>query len=155
MKKIVSILLLITLTLLVACSGGVSRSQATDATESFVSYILEKDSHGALSLMHPDAAAVTTAEKCEAIVNAFTAAGVDFSAVPEYHYTGFRVSMYDSRYSGSGYELSGYIILGEIRVDVMSVVVSNDNGFGIYSINFDFPTDLPATEGDDGVASPL
>lgn len=152
MKKIVSILLLATLTLLVACSGGVSRSQATDATESFVAHILAKDSDGALSLMHPDAAAVTTTEKCEAIVNAFTAAGVDFSAVPEFHYTGFRVSMYDSRYGGSGYELSGYIILSEIRIELTSVVVSNENGFGIYGINFDFPTNLPITDGD---ATPL
>ena len=50
---------------------------------------------------------------------------------------GFEIVGYTSEYKGSSYEMNYIVSVGERKFEMEVLVVDNDNGYGIYEIDFD------------------
>ena len=136
-KIILPIILLLLVSLLTSCENAVSSDEAKkQALEMFE--CIEKDLYeDAANLMHPSRQA--TAEFLQSYIEDIEKeTGADFSNGIEIdRQIGFSSSLYDSEVKGSRYEIEYVVKIGEYRFEADIEVVRNDDGFGIYDIEFD------------------
>lgn len=134
--RILSVLaaLLLLITSLTACSGGVTREETKTAMDSLLTALAKEDYAGATALYHPDAA--TNEELLAAFVEEVkTNIGLDFTegATVE-RTTNMRSAFYDSNVGGSRYELTAKIKAGDKTATLTVEVVRNDKGYGIFKV---------------------
>jgi hypothetical protein len=126
--------LLLLLTSLTACSGGVTREETQAAMDSLLTALDNENYAEAAALYHPDAA------MSENLLAAFaeqvkTKVGIDLTegAVVE-KITGMSSSYYDSTVDGSRYALTARIKAGDKTADLTVEVIRNDRGYGIFKV---------------------
>ena len=134
--RILSVLaaLLLLITSLTACSGGVTREETKTAMDSLLTALAKEDYAGAAALYHPDAA--TNEELLAAFVEEVkTNIGLDFTegATVE-RTTNMRSAYYDSNVGGSFYALTAKIKAGDKTATLTVEVVRNDKGYGIFKV---------------------
>lgn len=134
--RILSVLaaLLLLITSLTACSGGVTREETKTAMDSLLTALAKEDYAGAAALYHPDAA--MNEELLAAFVEEVkTNIGLDFTegATVE-RTTNMRSAYYDSNVGGSRYELTAKIKAGDKTATLTVEVVRNDKGYGIFKV---------------------
>lgn len=136
-KIILPIVLLLLISLLTSCENAISSDEAKkQALEMFE--CIEKDLYeDAASLMHPSRK--TTAESLQSYIEEIEKeTGADFSDGIEIdRQIGFSSALYDSDVKGSRYELEYLVKIGEYRFEADIEIVRNDDGFGVYDIEFD------------------
>lgn len=134
--RILSVLaaLLLLLTSLTACEGGVTREEARGAMDALLAALGNEDYAEAAALYHPDAAMT------EDLLAAFaeqvkTKVGIDLTegAVVE-KITGMSSSYYDSNVGGSRYALTARIKAGDKTASLTVEVIRNDKGYGIFQV---------------------
>ncbi len=117
---------------LISCGNGINGDEAKAHINEFLAAVAAEDYDKAESLLHPERpkdlkAFFSTIEKEEHI---------DFqSGIEIEKYTGFSSTYYDSRVDGSRYELTMRTRVGTDEVTFTIEIVSNEIGYGIYSIN--------------------
>lgn len=134
--RILSVLaaLLLLLTSLTACEGGVTREEARGAMDALLVALGNEDYAEAAALYHPDAAMT------EELLSAFaeqvkTKVGIDLTegaAVEKT--TGMRSAYYDSNVGGSLYALTVEIRAGDKTASLTVEVIRNDKGCGIFRV---------------------
>lgn len=134
--RILSVLaaLLLLLTSLTACSGGVTREEAKTAMDSLLTALDNENYAEAAALYHPDAA--MTEELLAAFAEQVkTKVGIDLTegATVE-KITGISSSYYDSTVGGSRYELTARIKAGDKTASLTLEVIRNDKGYGIFQV---------------------
>lgn len=134
--RILSVLaaLLLLLTSLTACEGGVTREEARGAMDALLAALDNENYAEAAALYHPDAAMT------EDLLAAFagqikTKVGIDLTegAVVE-KITGMSSSYYDSNVDGSRYALTARIKAGDKTASLTVEVIRNDKGYGIFQV---------------------
>ena len=129
------IMLVLPITLcLTSCSGGIDTDKAKEHIISFLTEVREGNFDGAKEHLHP-----SFNDDIEKYFNAVESAyRVDFqSGITVLRNTNIHISMYDSRYNGSGYELTMDIEVSGDELEITVVVVENDIGYGVYYIEID------------------
>jgi hypothetical protein len=136
-KIILPIILLLLVSLMVSCENAVSSDEAKDITQNMFECIENDLYEDAASLMHPSRHA--NAEFLQSYIEEIEQdTGADFSNGIEIdRQIGFSSSLYDSEVKGSRYEIEYVVKIGEYRFEADIEVVRNDDGFGIYDIEFD------------------
>lgn len=134
--RILSVLaaLLLLITSLTACSGGVTREEAKTAMDSLLVALDNENYAEAAALYHPDAA--MTEELLAALAEQVkTKVGIDLTegATVE-KITGISSSYYDSTVGGSRYELTAKIQAGDKTASLTVEVIRNDEGYGIFKV---------------------
>ena len=134
--RILSVLaaLLLLLTSLTACSGGITREEAKTAMDSLLVALDNENYAEAAALYHPDA--VMTEELLAAFSEEVkTNVGIDLAegAVVE-KITNMRSAYYDSNVDGSFYALTAKIQAGDKTADLTVEVIRNDRGYGIFKV---------------------
>ena len=134
--RILSVLaaLLLLITSLTACSGGITREEAETAMDSLLVALDNENYAEAAALYHPDAA--MTEELLAAFAEQVkTKVGIDLTegATVE-KITGISSSYYDSTVGGSRYELTAKIKAGDKTADHTVEVIRNDRGYGIFKV---------------------
>ena len=134
--RILSVLaaLLLLITSLTACEGGVTREEARGAMDALLTALDNEDYAGAADLYHPDAA--MTEELLAAFAEQVkTKVGIDLTegATVE-KITGISSSYYDSTVGGSRYELTAKIQVGDKTASLTVEVIRNDKGYGIFRV---------------------
>ena len=134
--RILSVLaaLLLLLTSLTACSGGVTREEAKTAMESLLTALDNENYAEAAALYHPDAA--MTEELLAAFAEQVkTKVGIDLTegATVE-KITGISSSYYDSNVGGSFYALTAKIQAGDKTASLTVEVIRNEKGYGIFKV---------------------
>ena len=134
--RILSVLaaLLLLLTSLTACSGGITREEAKTAMDSLLVALDNENYAEAAALYHPDAA--MNEELLAAFVEEVkTNIGLDFTegATVE-RTTNMRSAYYDSNVGGSLYALTAKIKAGDKTATLTVEVVRNDKGYGIFKV---------------------
>lgn len=134
--RILSVLaaLLLLLTSLTACSGGITREEAKTAMDSLLTALDNENYAEAAALYHPDAA--MTEELLAALAEQVkTKVGIDLTegATVE-KITGISSSYYDSTVGGSRYELTAKIKAGDKTASLTVEVIRNDRGYGIFKV---------------------
>ena len=126
--------LLLLLTSLTACSGGITREEAKTAMDALLTALDNENYAEAAALYHPDAAMT------EDLLAAFagqikTKVGIDLTegAVVE-KITGMSSSYYDSTVGGSRYALTARIKAGDKTADLTVEVIRNGKGYGIFQV---------------------
>lgn len=126
--------LLLLITSLTACEGGVTREEARGAMDDLLTALDNEDYAKAAALYHPDAA--MTEELLAAFAEQIkTKVGIDLTegaAVEKI--TGFSSSYYDSTVDGSRYELTARIKAGDKTALLTVEVIRNDKGYGIFQV---------------------
>lgn len=134
--RILSVLaaLLLLLTSLTACSGGVTREEAKTAMDSLLTALGNENYAEAASLYHPDAAMT------EDLLAAFaeevkTEVGIDLTeGASVERTTNMRSAYYDSNVGGSFYALTAEIKAGDKTASLTVEVVRNEKGYGIFKV---------------------
>ena len=134
--RILSVLaaLLLLITSLTACEGGVTREEARGAMDALLTALDNEDYAEAAALYHPDAA--MTEELLAAFAEQVkTKVGIDLTegATVE-KTTGMRSAYYDSNVGGSFYALTAKIKAGDKTASLTVEVVRNDKGYGIFKV---------------------
>lgn len=134
--RILSVLaaLLLLITSLTACEGGVTREEARGAMDALLTALDNEDYAEAAALYHPDAA--MTEELLAAFAEQVkTKVGIDLTegATVE-KITGISSSYYDSTVGGSRYELTAKIQAGDKTASLTVEVIRNDKGYGIFKV---------------------
>ena len=134
--RILSVLaaLLLLLTSLTACSGGITREEAKTAMDSLLTALGNENYAEAAALYHPDAA--MTEELLAAFAEQVkTKVGIDLTegATAE-KITGISSSYYDSTVGGSRYELTAKIQAGDKTASLTVEVIRNEKGYGIFKV---------------------
>ena len=134
--RILSVLaaLLLLITSLTACEGGVTREEARGAMDALLTALDNEDYAEAAALYHPDAA--MTEELLAAFAEQVkTKVGIDLTegATVE-KTTGMRSAYYDSTVGGSRYELTAKIQAGDKTASLTVEVIRNDKGYGIFQV---------------------
>ena len=134
--RILSVLaaLLLLITSLTACEGGVTREEARGAMDALLTALDNEDYAEAAALYHPDAA--MTEELLAAFAEQVkTKVGIDLTegATVE-KITGISSSYYDSTVGGSRYELTAKIQVGDKTASLTVEVIRNDKGYGIFRV---------------------
>ena len=136
-RRILSILaaLLLLITSLPACSGGVTREETKAAMDSLLTALAKEDYAGAAALYHPDAA--MTEELLAAFAEEIrTNIGLDFAeGASVERTTNMRSAYYDSNVGGSFYALTAQIKVGDKTASLTVEVVRNDKGYGIFRVS--------------------
>lgn len=134
--RILSILaaMLLLITSLSACSGGVTREEAKTAMDSLLTALGNENYAEAAALYHPDAAMT------EDLLAAFaqevkTNIGLDLTegATVE-RTTNMRSAYYDSNVGGSFYALTAEIKAGDKTASLTVEVIRTDRGYGIFKV---------------------
>ena len=134
--RILSILaaMLLLLSSLTACSGGVTREEAKTAMDSLLTALGNENYAEAAALYHPDAAMT------EDLLAAFaqevkTNIGLDLTegATVE-RTTNMRSAYYDSNVGGSFYALTAEIKAGDKTASLTVEVIRTDRGYGIFKV---------------------
>lgn len=136
-KIILPIILLLLVSLLVSCENAVSSDEAKDLSLEMFECI-EKDLYeDAAGLMHPSRE--TSAEFLQSYIEEIEQeTGADFSDGIEIdRQIGFSSALYDSDVKGSRYGIKYIVKVGEYTFEAEVEIVRNDEGFGIYDIEFD------------------
>ena len=134
--RILSVLaaLLLLLTSLTACSGGVTREEAKTAMDSLLVALDNENYAEAAALYHPDAAMT------EELLSAFaeqvkTKVGIDLTeGASVERTTNMRSAYYDSNVGGSFYALTAEIKAGDKTASLTVEVIRNDRGYGIFKV---------------------
>ena len=141
MKRFLTILISLTLLLaalgsLSACSGGVSRDEAKEATDAYFAAMAAARYEEAAALFHP--ATSMTAELMESTAETLrTEMGADFTkGVTIERYVGMKSAYYDSNFDGSVYELTMEARVGDQTLHITAEVVRNDKGYGLWSVHY-------------------
>ena len=134
--RILSVLaaLLLLITSLTACEGGVTREETRGAMDALLAALGNEDYAEAAALYHPDAA--MTEELLAAFAEQVkTKVGIDLTegATVE-KTTGMRSAYYDSNVGGSFYALTAEIRAGDKTASLTVEVVRNDKGCGIFKV---------------------
>ena len=134
--RILSVLaaLLLLLTSLTACSGGITREEAKTAMDSLLTALDNENYAEAAALYHPDAA--MTEELLAAFAQEVkTNIGLDLTegATVE-RTTNMRSAYYDSNVGGSFYALTAEIKAGDKTASLTVEVIRNDRGYGIFKV---------------------
>ena len=134
--RILSVLaaLLLLLTSLTACSGGVTREEAKTAMDSLLVALDNENYAEAAALYHPDAA--MTEELLAAFAQEVkTNIGLDLTegATVE-RTTNMRSAYYDSNVGGSFYALTAEIKAGDKTASLTVEVIRTDKGYGIFKV---------------------
>lgn len=134
--RILSVLaaLLLLITSLTACSGGVTREEAKTAMDSLLTALGNENYAEAAALYHPDYA--MTEELLSAFVEEVkTKVGIDLTegAAVE-RTTNMRSAYYDSNVGGSFYALTAEIKAGDKTASLTVEVVRNEKGYGIFKV---------------------
>ena len=131
--SLVMIMMLI-LTSLCACSGGVTREETRSAMDALLTALDNENYAEAVDLYHPDAAMT------EDLLVAFTEeiqneVGIDLTegATVE-RTTNMRSAYYDSTVDGSLYALTARIKAGDKTATLTVEVIRNDRGYGINKV---------------------
>lgn len=134
--RILSVLaaLLLLLTSLTACSGGVTREEAKTAMDSLLTALDNENYAEAAALYHPDAAMTEElltafAEQVKTKVDIDLTEGATVEKI-----TGISSSYYDSTVGGSRYELTAKIQAGDKTASLTVEVIRNDRGYGIFRV---------------------
>ena len=128
--------LLLLLTSLTACSGGVTREETQTAMDSLLTALDNENYAEAAALYHPDAA--MTEDLLAAFAEAVkTNVGIDLTegATVE-KYTNMRSAFYDSNVDGSFYALTAKIKAGDKTASLTVEVIRNDRGYGIFKVEY-------------------
>ena len=134
--RILSVLaaLLLLLTSLTACEGGVTREETRGAMDALLTALDNEDYAEAAALYHPDAA--MTEELLAAFAEQVkTKVGIDLTegaAVEKT--TGMQSVYYDSNVGGSFYALTAEIRAGDKTASLTVEVIRNDKGYGIFKV---------------------
>lgn len=134
--RILSVLaaLLLLITSLTACEGGVTREEARGAMDALLTALDNEDYAGAADLYHPDAA--MTEELLAAFAEQVkTKVGIDLTegaAVEKI--TGMQSVYYDSNVGGSFYALTAKIKAGDKTASLTVEIIRNDRGYGIFQV---------------------
>ena len=126
--------LLLLITSLTACEGGVTREETKTAMDAFLTALDSENYAEAAALYHPDAA--MTEELLAAFAEQVkTKVGIDLTegATVE-KITGISSSYYDSTVGGSRYELTARIKAGDKTAFLTVEVIRNDKGYGIFKV---------------------
>lgn len=141
MKRILTILISLTLLLaalvsLSACSGGVSRDEAKEATDAYFAAMAAAHYEEAAALFHP--ATSMTAELMESTAETLRAEmGADFAeGVTIERYVGMKSAYYDSNFGGSVYELTMKVQVGGKTLTVTTEAVRTDEGYGLWNVHY-------------------
>ena len=141
MKRILTILISLTLLLtalgsLSACSGGVSRDEAKEATDAYFAAMAAARYEEAAALFHP--ATSMTAELMESTAETLrTEMGANFAeGVTIERYVGMKSAYYDSNFGGSVYELTMEVKVGAKTLTVTTAVVRTDEGYGLWNVQY-------------------
>ena len=141
MKRFLTILISLTLLLaalgsLSACSGGVSRDEAKEATDAYFAAMAAARYEEAAALFHP--ATSMTAELMESTAETLrTEMGADFDeGVSIERYVGMKSAYYDSNFGGSVYELTMEVKVGAKTLTVTTEVVRTDEGYGLWNVQY-------------------
>ena len=134
--RILSILaaMLLLITSLSACSGGVTREEARTAMDSLLTALGNENYAEAAALYHPDAA--MTEELLAAFAQEVkTNIGLDLTegATVE-RTTNMRSAYYDSNVGGSFYALTAEIKAGDKTASLTVEVIRTDKGYGIFKV---------------------
>ena len=134
--RILSVLaaLLLLITSLTACSGGVTREEAKTAMDSLLVALDNENYAEAAALYHPDAA--MTEELLAAFAEQVkTKVGIDLTegATAE-KITGMQSVYYDSNVGGSFYALTAKIQAGDKTASLTVEIIRNDRGYGIFKV---------------------
>lgn len=134
-KFLVLLLTVLTFALIFAgCDSRVTRDEAKEQTNLFLNAVEDKNYDLAKTYLHPQRPIDVKALTERAELNL----GIDFSKGIEItRYTDFSSSVYDSEVDGSEYELEIDAIVGGVSIEINVEIVRNDQGFGIYGIEFD------------------
>lgn len=137
--RILSVLaaLLLLLTALNACSGGVSRDEAKELTNALFDAMAAERYEEAAALFHP--ATSMTAELIESSADTLrTEMGADFTeGVTIERYVGMKSAYYDSNYGGSVYELTMKVQVGDKTLSITTEAVRTDEGYGLWNVHYD------------------
>ena len=131
--SLVMIVMLI-LTSLCACSGGVTREETRSAMDALLTALDNENYAEAVDLYHPDAAMT------EDLLVAFTEeiqneVGIDLTeGVTVERTTNMRSAYYDSTVDGSLYALTARIKAGDKTATLTVEVIRNDRGYGINKV---------------------
>lgn len=130
----ITLALLLLMTALIACSGGVTREETREAMDSLLTALDAENYAEAAFLYHPDAAmtADLLAAFCEQVS---TQVGIDLTdgATVE-KITGMSSSYYDSTVDGSRYQLTAEIKARDKTATLVVEVIRNDRGYGIFKV---------------------
>ena len=134
--RILSVLaaLLLLITSLTACEGGVTREETRGAMDALLAALGNEDYAEAAALYHPDAA--MTEELLAAFAEQVkTKVGIDLTEGATVKKTiGMRSAYYDSNVGGSFYALTAEIRAGDKTASLTVEVVRNDKGCGIFKV---------------------
>ena len=134
--RILSVLaaLLLLITSLTACSGGITREEAKTAMDALLTALDNEDYAEAVALYHPDAA--MTEELLAAFAEQVkTKVGIDLTeGATVGKITGISSSYYDSTVGGSRYELTAKIQAGDKTASLTVEVIRNEKGYGIFKV---------------------
>ena len=136
-RFILPIMLLLLVAALVSCENAISSDEAKVLTGDMFECIEKELYEDAASRMHPSRKA--DADTLRSYIEELEQdTGADFSDGIEIEYqSGFSSALYDSEVKGSRYGIDYVVKVGEYTFDVEIDVVRNDDGFGIYDIEFD------------------
>lgn len=128
------ILILMLVFSLASCSKGITKGEATDEVETFLENVSNGDFDKASAQIHP-----TRAIGVEYLFNMQELRmGVDFqSGIEIKRYTSLSSSYYDSEVDGSDFDVEMEIIVSGKTIGLEIEIVKNDEGYGIYSVEFD------------------
>ena len=136
MKKMISILLLAVMVLsLAGCAGGVDTDQADKDMEAFFQAVAVGDFAAAQSLMHP-----SVTEDMQAFFDGLEKqnSALDFqNGLTWQREMNFQYSYYHSDVGGSQYIRTYRLQAGDVTLRAEIAIVSNDAGYGIYSLNIE------------------
>ena len=136
MKKMISILLLAVMVLsLAGCQGGVDMEQADKDMEAFFQAVAAGDFAAAQSLMHP-----SITDDLQAFFDGLEDqnSALDFqNGLTWEREMNFRYSYYHSNVGGSQYIRSYLLQAGNVTLRAEIAIVSNEAGYGIYSLNIE------------------
>ena len=134
--RILSVLaaLLLLITSLTACEGGVTREEARGAMDALLTALDNEDYAEAAALYHPDAA--MTEELLAAFAEQVkTKVGIDLTeGASVERTTNMRSAYYDSNVGGSFYALTAKIKAGDKTASLTVEVIRNDKGYGIFKV---------------------
>lgn len=128
--------MILMLTGLAACGGGIPKKDAIATTESLLNYLSIGDFEAAAALYHPDTNvnAQNLSDYCADLLDKY---GIDVSlGMGVEAYTGFGSSLYDSTVGGSRYELTMKVAIGDKTYSFTSEVIKNEQGYGINRFSY-------------------
>ena len=133
MKK--GLILIIALMLCLAIIGcGNEDDQAKKTAEAFLTSVAEGNFENARTYLHPS----REIDVEKRFNNYESWAGIDFQkGINIKKYTDYSYSVYDDDVGGSEYELEIRVSVDGKRFEIGIDIVRNDNGYGIYEIEFD------------------